>query len=314
MQGLSIEFIANIPVISFHEELNIQTINKLTELLNYLLQESKKIILSFKNITKYSYSAVSCLVRLVNKVNTKVLNCILLDVSDNLANLINLIKSENHTIDTHINNQSKYQEIIKNYKPKYYDFQYDNYAKSVMAIYKLLSYHINVFKKETGIDCINNCSHCCNNDHVEASVLEFLPLAKFLWDNDLADEFLDKEQDILNSETCCFYNQSKQTYACEIYPYRALICRLFGFSGINKKNQQIEMYTCSEIKKNFSSTINTINDFSTNIYKLPLVRDYSLKIYQINSALALPLMPVNQAIIKAVILYGFNPKFIKNAS
>lgn len=312
MSDTIVEIIENFPHVKICNCLNYKTLHNTQSVITKLFGLYTKIVISFKELQSIDNSGINFLHCIVTKADRLKVQLVFIDIPDFLEYCINPV------IRNYLNAESDFKSnllnILNDYKPVYSDLVYDKQARSVMAVYRLLNYHIQIFKSNSGIDCINNCSVCCNNENVEASVLEFMPLAKFLWDTNLAEEVLNKEKEILSSNICYFFNENSLTTGCVIYKYRALLCRLFGFSAQVKKNQLLDYYTCSDIKKRFSDTVAKINHNNENVFNIPLIREYSLKLYQINPNLALPMLPINQAMLKAVMLYGFNPKFIKNAS
>ncbi|MDX9881935.1 MAG: hypothetical protein RBS73_07695 [Prolixibacteraceae bacterium] len=136
---------------------------------------------------------------------------------------------------------------------------------------------------------------------LETSVLEFLPLAIYLYENNLHEQFLDELAK--GREYCICLSQLKiegKITGCSQYRHRGLICRLFGFSGLTGKNGEKKIYTCKIIKtgqeQEYKSATTRINE---NL-KIPMASDFQMKMDQIDPILANDINPINVSIEKAI--------------
>lgn len=173
--------------------------------------------------------------------------------------------------------------------------------RKIEKVFKLLEKDTEKFVSQSGLKCVTNCNICCLKKGLEANVLEFLPLAWYLVENNLHEEALELLE--TNPEYCINLAQSQvpgQTAGCSKYAQRGMICRLFGFSGIKDKNSRLSVYTCSYMKKEypeeFKSTMERIN-MGMNI---PMVTDYYYQIYFIDPNMANDYNPINISIRKAI--------------
>ena len=166
--------------------------------------------------------------------------------------------------------------------------------KAVEKAFRQLGAHISRFKKESNLNCVANCGACCSKPDIEATVMEFLPAAYFLY---LTGEY----NVVLNTiaakqdNACIFYMPFARGGYCSNYQYRGLVCRLFGFSVSTDKQGAPVLVTCKPIK---SST--DINKIKHTLRHAPEMSAYYLKLFGIDPKLTTHYFPINQAIKKAL--------------
>lgn len=176
-------------------------------------------------------------------------------------------------------------------------------VKAVERLFDRLDVEIKAFQAASGIHCVAGCGKCCTKPDIEASVLEFLPLAYHWFLEGKAEEMMDR----LNSETspiCIVYSplslENQLKGSCSTYRYRGLICRLFGYGAGKDKFGQLRLVTCRIIKEeqvtNYEQAVALLQQ---NTY-VPVFSDYYKKLLQIDFKLGGELLPVNQAIKEAL--------------
>jgi hypothetical protein len=120
---------------------------------------------------------------------------------------------------------------------------------------------------------------------------------------------LDLEINTLQTETklhcnsgcgkCCT-KLDKVNGSCSNYPYRGLICRLFGYAATKDKYGQLRLATCKIIKteqvKNFENASNLIQ----NGLPVPIFTDYYMNLSQIDYHLGNIILPINKALKYAI--------------
>jgi len=123
----------------------------------------------------------------------------------------------------------------------------------VQSIFSQLDQEIEELKHSSGLDCRSHCTHCCENPDIEATILEFLPLAKHIYDLGWHERYL--HQLAAKPEQCILLNPEQKASqdislvpGCRMYPYRGIICRLFGFSTREDKFGNPELVACSWLK------------------------------------------------------------------
>jgi len=183
--------------------------------------------------------------------------------------------------------------------------------KAVQKLFAELDAQTHAFKRYSGIDCISLCNKCCLKENLEASVLEFLPLAYNIFTNNKVEETLE----LLNSDLhfCVFLNHmnvhGNTLKGCSNYSNRGLICRLFGFSATTNKHNAITLYTCKEIKATYSERITNLlpNLQDSNI---PMLRYWYGMFSAIDPSMADEYHHINKSIIIALskVCYYFENK------
>ncbi|MDD5634845.1 MAG: YkgJ family cysteine cluster protein, partial [Candidatus Omnitrophica bacterium] len=108
----------------------------------------------------------------------------------------------------------------------------------VIDLFKKADSEIEGFKAKTALECPSGCGHCCEKVDLEATILEFMPLAIDLWRTKQAEFYLEEIQKLNSPSRCVFYEPGLKGQGlgrCKVYRLRGLICRLFGFSGSRDK-------------------------------------------------------------------------------
>lgn len=173
----------------------------------------------------------------------------------------------------------------------------------VEKLFDRLENEITNFKSQTNLHCNTGCGQCCSKPNIEASPLEFLPWAFYLFLNGKAEETLVE----LNSKTntnCHLYRPlsvlDSNNGSCSNYRYRGLICRLFGYAASRDKYGQLRMATCKIIKENQQENYNNAQEAINKGLYIPVFTDYYMRLTQIDNRLATILLPVNEALKTAI--------------
>ncbi|WP_370476762.1 YkgJ family cysteine cluster protein [Tamlana flava] len=177
-------------------------------------------------------------------------------------------------------------------------------VKLIEGLFEQLDSKIFTFQNKTKLQCISGCGQCCNNPTMEASPLEFLPLAFHLFLTGKAETTLKELQSKQNPSICHIYNPLNIVdYAsgqCSNYKYRGLICRLFGYAASRDKYGKERLVTCKIIKENqqgiYQDTVEAINN---GLY-VPMFTDYYMQLAQIDFKLGNMIVPINKALKLAI--------------
>lgn len=174
---------------------------------------------------------------------------------------------------------------------------------SVQELFHKLDDEIKTFKGKTSLGCVNGCGRCCETPAVFVTVLEVLPLAYELWNNGQATAILDK----INSDRkgwCIFYAPDPLVAGkgrCHVYPWRPLICRLFGYSAKKNKYEQPVLVTCQTMKDHcaseYAAAVEKLND---GTLEAPSMQQYAMQVLNIDPSLGTEQLPINQAIATAI--------------
>ena len=181
--------------------------------------------------------------------------------------------------------------------------------KSSLRIYKEVDQKLDKFKRQTALHCLSGCGECCRTACVSASVLEMQPLAAFLWKTGELDLWLSRMN--LNDEqaTCSFYSKNTPDHNsghCLIYPFRPLICRLYGFCSRENKARKNELMLCRRIRDALAQAFpEPAKKRLTNGLRAPVSADYLMKSYMISPDLANQCMNINSAFVKAAQIIGY---------
>lgn len=176
-----------------------------------------------------------------------------------------------------------------------------NKVRAVEKVFHELDEKIRIFQKQTALKCLTGCGKCCFNADIEATVLEFLPLAFHYYKSGKALEVFE-EMTGNNSPVCTLLYPviaSSSSGFCGEYKYRGLICRLFGFSARKNKLDKLDIFTCKLIKENQPAEYATASLRINEGVNIPVTGDYYMKLRSIDPDLGGNTYPINEAIRKA---------------
>lgn len=177
----------------------------------------------------------------------------------------------------------------------------EDLSREILRIYEQIDLKVGAFQKATGIKCLPGCGQCCTSRNVKVTPLEFIPLARHLFQSGEADVWwpylIQKEEG-----TCVFFREDLIKFndgRCSVYPWRAATCRLYGFGVRRHKYGSLEPITCRFLKKDFYKVI---KDLCRNKAEdLCLSYDsFMIQIASLDPILGTTPLPVNQAIAKAL--------------
>lgn len=171
--------------------------------------------------------------------------------------------------------------------------------RAVRRVYERLDADIARMQKASGLHCLSGCGECCKKPDIEATPVEFLPLALDWFDQEVAESMYDQLETA--TSTCFVFRPHVTSFGglCNAYPDRGLICRLFGFTArINRLNQP-ELVTCKFIKteqsENYASWLRRMSEGEP----VPIMTNYYTRMASIDPGLN-TMMPINQAMRKAL--------------
>lgn len=173
----------------------------------------------------------------------------------------------------------------------------------VEEVFAHLDDDIAKFQQETGLGCIRGCGECCKKPDIEATVLEFLPLAYYLFKTNRDAEVLQGLEKTNSAPPCTFFSTifpGYQSGRCTIYLHRGLICRLFGFSATKDKEGNPVLATCkiikSELSDKYKAAVQSIGEGGF----VPVMNQYYIKLLAIDLDLGNRFYPINEAIKIAI--------------
>lgn len=173
-------------------------------------------------------------------------------------------------------------------------------AKAVDRLFARLDSDIQKFYGKTDLRCLMGCGRCCAKPNIDATILEFLPLAMHYYMEGTAEQKLEELQQ--GGAVCHSFkviSEEAGSGYCGLYAQRGLICRLFGASVAMKKGLY-HIYTCKQIKdsqpEEFGKTTADVNQKNF----APVVSDYYRQLANIDPDLARQYYPINIAVQKAL--------------
>lgn len=156
------------------------------------------------------------------------------------------------------------------------------------------------FQGWSGLICKTACGKCCNKADIEATVLEFLPFAHYLYGLNQCAEWLALLA-VRESAICVLFEPARAGSGyCTEYAYRGLICRLFGFSARTNKYAQREFISCQTIKTEQSGTYTVALEKIVQGEFVPVMNHYYMRLLAIDRDLARDFYPINEAIKRAI--------------
>lgn len=175
--------------------------------------------------------------------------------------------------------------------------------REVEKVFDALDVEIRSFQKESKLNCLSSCGKCCSKSDIEATVLEFLPLAYHLYKDGKAFDTLEKLES--NESSYCYVLQpfigQEEKGFCGNYKYRGMICRLFGFSARKDKYGDKNLVTCKSIKENQPEEYATVvTKLSTDAISVPMMGNYSMMLQAIDFELGSKYYPINTAMKLAI--------------
>lgn len=176
-------------------------------------------------------------------------------------------------------------------------------VRAVERLYERLDEEIKTFREASGIHCISGCGKCCTKPDIEASPLEFLPLAFQLFLQKKAEAFLE-DLSSNKSPICMVYAPlslaDNAKGSCSTYAYRGLICRLFGYGASRDKLGELRLVTCKLIKEQQVSSYEKAVSLLKDHQYVPIFSDYYKNLMQIDFQLGNQILPINEAIREAI--------------
>lgn len=188
--------------------------------------------------------------------------------------------------------------------------------QALRKIFREFDKKILCFQKKTGLDCLRGCGWCCENNDVETTVLEMMPLAWELWRRGKAASWMNKAYEAKDPGRCIFYRPKRSVPGkgrCAVHPFRPLICRAFGFSCIPDKNGSLRLVTCALIKDAHQEVYPKVEAVINKGLTAVDLTDYTTRIICLNPALGIERMPINTALTKAVERLGLQKQLKQKA-
>src|SRR5690349_24665094 len=169
-------------------------------------------------------------------------------------------------------------------------------VRAVEEVFENLDREISTFQSWSGLHCAWGCGKCCFKPDIEATILEFLPFAYYLHQENKAIDWLEKLKSD-DSEICQILNPTQSGAGlCSEYAHRGLICRLFGYSARTNKYAERELVTCQIIKTGQAEKFIDAEKKIEEGMDVPVMNEFYMQLASIDFDMARTFYPINQAI------------------
>lgn len=173
-------------------------------------------------------------------------------------------------------------------------------VQAIEAVFTGLDQEMSDFHGWSKLTCKSGCGTCCHKANIEATVLELLPFAEHVYRANKAMEWLEKLK-AHSGPLCIFFDPHRQGSGfCTQYKYRALVCRLFGFSARTNKYARKEFVTCQTIKSEQASEFVATIEGIENGGSVPVMNHFYMRLANIDPDLARDFYPINEAMRRAI--------------
>jgi Fe-S-cluster containining protein len=175
-----------------------------------------------------------------------------------------------------------------------------NIVSQVMALYADLDRQVATFQLESGIRCLPQCGRCCPVADIFTTVLEMLPLAGEILRQGTAEKWLTRIALAAALPGCVLYQSDLPENAdghCGFYPWRPSVCRLFGFASVRTRGGERNLAACKWLK---AASPEIVSSAGAHAAKAPRFSDVGALLYAIDPAAGSRLMPINEALQRAI--------------
>lgn len=177
-------------------------------------------------------------------------------------------------------------------------------VSAVEKVFKELDEHITLTTSKTGMKCASLCNLCCSTTNIEASPVEFIPLAAWLYENGAVDDFLKRLEKSEKTGHCPLFLPDawkEGKGGCLNYEKRGLVCRLFGFGYRLDRESIAELVTCKVLKDSIPVAVTRAQRLGIESPdSIPIFSNYSMQLYSADPDLAIQHLPINKAIRLAI--------------
>ena len=190
--------------------------------------------------------------------------------------------------------------------------------EELFALYDEEAEQIAHFKEVTRIDCPKGCQKCCETARfVEASSFEMLPLSMHLWQTGKAESILMKLEKVDPERPCILWEPDPVRFSeggCRYYPYRPLVCRLFGFSSLPDKYGNSRIALCKPLKELNPGMEDRLNQMIQKGLRVPSIPDESRRAVLLHPYLGLARESINVSLRRALEMVGQRIQFMNQAN
>lgn len=184
---------------------------------------------------------------------------------------------------------------------------YEEVVRKVLDIFAEIDERTEALRAATGLSCPEGCGRCCEQQDLEVTVLEFMPLAVHLWKTGMAESWLEKIEK-KQDNVCVFYEPDpavKGNGRCSVYAFRGMICRLFGYFAVRDKNSVPRFAACRVMKERCPEKVENVQKLISSGFDVPLAGMFSYRVMSLDPYFGARFYPVNRAIRTAIEKMGY---------
>ena len=174
----------------------------------------------------------------------------------------------------------------------------------LMTAYTQVDQQIGKFQLKSGLRCLTGCGQCCPDAPVHVTMVEMFPAANEILLRGEGNLWIERIQALTEKSTCIFYSWKPAPDMpghCTFYTWRPMVCRLFGFAAIRNRNGRKILSICKVLKEQkpmeAAAAVALQNE-------APTFSEASGLIYEIEPGLGTRLLPINTALVKAIMALG----------
>lgn len=179
-------------------------------------------------------------------------------------------------------------------------------VEQVGALYARIDQQVKAFQLKTGLRCPNRCGVCCPTVEVHASVLEMLPAAHEILCRGATAHWLERIEAGDGTGVCVLYERQPAPEApghCGFYAFRPSVCRLFGFATVRNRSGQRELSVCRQVREADPPAVAAARQHQA---EAPCFSDVCTEISALDMSIGANLMPVNEALRRAILRLGLS--------
>jgi uncharacterized protein len=184
-------------------------------------------------------------------------------------------------------------------------------ADQVNNLFAEIDRQTQAFQAATGLSCPPGCGQCCDNEHIEVTVLDCLPLAIELFQTGNGEFWLTQFTEPPRN-SCLFYQPDPHQSGngqCLQYAGRPLLCRTFGFGTVRNKVGRPELAVCSVHRATQPEIIERSQQAIADGLPAPNFADLAMQLESIDPAIGRQRYPINQAMRQALERVGFRQQW-----
>jgi len=183
-------------------------------------------------------------------------------------------------------------------------------VKALWELYSEIDSRIAALRSATALSCLPGCGACCQTPalNIEAMPFELFPMALHLHAAGEADRIHDITGSAGPRAVCVLYSPEaalKHEGGCTLYPFRPLICRLFGFAATLDKHGDPRLSVCRRIRLSNPAMAAVSGDLVAAGLDAPVFARCSSQVGTLAPGSASSRMPINQALREAIELTGY---------